>query len=108
MTSACSNDRRRFFGGAAFDFLGFLVAFGIGLVNVIRNLSEMSIHVSSHMPSTPHSLTGGVEQARPNTTAAYESSRSERSGMIAIIDRSFQVLREESRCLASWHIYCAS
>jgi hypothetical protein len=48
---------------------GFLFVFGVGLVNLIRNLSEMSIHVSPHMPSTPHSPAGGVEEGHANTAA---------------------------------------
>jgi len=60
---------------------GLLFAFCVGLVILIRDLSEMSFHVSPPMPSTPHSPTTGAGRTHANTIATGESNPVEVSEM---------------------------
>jgi hypothetical protein len=57
---------------------GLLFVLCAGLVNVIWYLSAMSIHVSPHMPTTPHDQSGGG-LVHANTTAEYVSNPVEMS-----------------------------
>jgi hypothetical protein len=52
-------------------FLGFAFVVCLGLVKVILDISEMSVHVSPHTLETPHSRSGGAEEGHAN---ANESS----------------------------------
>jgi hypothetical protein len=60
-------------------FSGFVFLFCLGLIKVIWDLSEMSVHESPHMLATPHSGAGGAEEGHANATAAYESNPTELS-----------------------------
>jgi hypothetical protein len=75
-----------FAGGKGMHFLASLITFSgfvfvccLGLLNVICDLSEMSVHGSPHMPATPHRGPGGAEQGNANANAAYESNPTELS-----------------------------
>jgi hypothetical protein len=52
-------------------FLGFAFVVCFGLVKVIFDLSEMSVHVSPHSLATPHNRSDGPEEGHAN---ANESS----------------------------------
>jgi hypothetical protein len=58
-------------------FSGFALVVFFGLIKVIWDLSEMSVHVSPHMPSTPHSRTSRAEYGHAIAAAAYESNPAE-------------------------------
>jgi hypothetical protein len=53
---------------------GCAFVFCLGLVRVIWDLSEMSVHVSPHMSSTQCRSVGGAEEEHSNTIAKYESN----------------------------------
>jgi hypothetical protein len=50
-----------------------VLVFFVGLVKMISDLSEMSVHVSPHMLAMPQIRASAVEEGHANTTAAYES-----------------------------------
>jgi hypothetical protein len=52
-------------------FLGFAFVVCLGLVKVILDLSEMSVHLSPHTLATPHGRSDGAEEGQSN---ANESS----------------------------------
>jgi hypothetical protein len=60
-------------------FFGFVFVVCLSLVNVIWDLSAMSVHVAPHMLATPHNGANGAEEGHPNATAAYESNPTELS-----------------------------
>lgn len=57
---------------------GYLFVLCVGLVHVIRELSQMSIHVSSDGPPTSRRLSGSVERAHANSIVSYESDLAEK------------------------------
>jgi hypothetical protein len=62
-----------------FIFSGFVFVFCLGLVNVIWDLAEMSVHASPHMLAAPHSGASGAEDGHANATPAYESNSTDLS-----------------------------
>jgi hypothetical protein len=58
---------------------GLVIVIYVGLVKVIRDLSEMSIHVSPQLPPMPLGPTGRIEEAHANKIARYESTLAEES-----------------------------
>jgi hypothetical protein len=60
-------------------FAGFVFACCLGLVKVIWDLSEMSVHASPHMLATPHSGASRAEDGHANAPAACESIPTELS-----------------------------
>lgn len=52
-------------------FSGCAFVFCLGLVRVIWDLSEMSVHVSPHMPST-QCRSAGAEEEHSNAIVEYE------------------------------------
>jgi len=55
-------------------FSGFVLALCLGLVQVIRALSEMSFHVSPHIPETPYHRAAGAELGHANANVSWSAA----------------------------------
>lgn len=50
-------------------FSGFIFVLGVGALKVIRDLSEMSVHVAPDAPATPHGVNAAETPRTPEKIA---------------------------------------
>jgi hypothetical protein len=56
-------------------FSGFVFVVGLGLVKVIWDLSEMSVHAPPNVLAAPFGGAGGAEEGHANITSHMETHR---------------------------------
>jgi hypothetical protein len=55
-------------------FSGFALALCVGLVQLIRDLSEMSFHVSPDVPEAPYHRAAGAELGHANANGSWSAA----------------------------------